>query len=553
MMFFQIVRFRRHMDYFPRVIVMPILVLIWLLNLSSVFLSAAEIHDAAKNGDLVKVKVLIAKDPTLIDAVDESGRTPLHWACRGVHIEIVKFLADRGGDVNAQDYSAVASLHSAASRGHLKTAKILIDQGAYPDMKMYEGVTPLHLAARNGHKEMAALLLAEGASFSLQNADEETPLHTAASEGKSKVIEVLADCIIAKDPAALNIIDFDGWTALHSACAKGHLDSVELLVSKGIDIDLRCTIGQTGYNLAKKEGFHEIAAFLSQEGADQSPQRFPRLTGPYLGQKPPGKTPQLFAKGIVSTKAGIYGTIVFSPDNDEVFWKPNTKELLFMKNVNGAWKAPQVFPFKEKDSINVPFFSYDGRRLYFMAGSRKPDGMIGNESIWYVEKRRDGWSKPRAFDSNVNSIPMHWQFSMDKKGNVYTSTDNIYCARFENGQYLAPEKLPAPINSVHTVKYRDGEIGPFISPEGDYLLYTKFPVGLFISFRNGDGSWSAPYNLSERFDSKGFDSAAKLTPDGKYLFFQSVRSGSNPNRSLYWVDAGIIEEFRREHTKEKSE
>ncbi len=28
---------------------------------------------------------------------------------------------------------------------------------------------------------------------------------------------------------------------------------------------------------------------------------FPNLTGPYLGKKPPGKTPEVFASGIIST------------------------------------------------------------------------------------------------------------------------------------------------------------------------------------------------------------------------------------------------------------
>ena len=37
---------------------------------------------------------------------------------------------------------------------------------------------------------------------------------------------------------------------------------------------------------------------------------------------------------------------------------------------------------------------------------------------------------------------------------------------------------------------------------------------------------------------------AVVTPDGKYLFFQSGRAGSGASRGLYWVDAGIIEEMR---------
>jgi Tol biopolymer transport system component len=38
--------------------------------------------------------------------------------------------------------------------------------------------------------------------------------------------------------------------------------------------------------------------------------------------------------------------------------------------------------------------------------------------------------------------------------------------------------------------------------------------------------------------------AARVTPDGKYLFFMSDRPGSARERSIYWVDAKVIEELR---------
>lgn len=40
---------------------------------------------------------------------------------------------------------------------------------------------------------------------------------------------------------------------------------------------------------------------------------FPKLTGPYLGQKPPGNTPELLAPGIVSTEKNEHMTPAFSP------------------------------------------------------------------------------------------------------------------------------------------------------------------------------------------------------------------------------------------------
>jgi ankyrin repeat protein len=520
------------------------------LFLFRAWLRSDEIHQAAAAGDLARVKALLEKNPQLLDARDETGRTPLHWACRGVHIEVVGFLVEGGADVNAQDDSAVTPLHSVASRGHVEAATVLIGKGARLDAKMYDLTTPLHLAAQKGRSEVAALLLEKGAPIDARDALEGTPLLAAALEGKSAVVELLANRILAENPAVLNCVDYDGWTALHGAANTGRAAVVKLLVLKGADINIRNTVGQTAYNLAEKGGFKEIADFLTQKGADQSPEKLPKLTGPYLGQTPPGMTPQLFAKGIVSTRPGIYGTIVFSPDNAEAFWKPNVEQLFFMKMENGVWGLPQEFPFKEKYSgLNSPYFSFDGQRLYFSA-ALAVSGAAGKENIWYVEKNAQGWSEPKLFDPVVNSVPMHWQFSMDRKGNVYTSTDNIYCARFENGQYLAPEKLPPPINTKHAEQYREGEVGPFISPEGDYLIFTrfiprvKFPIQLFISFRKKDGSWTEPKNLSEKLNSEGNDSAAKLSPDGKYLFFQSVRQGSVPARSLYWVDAKIIDELR---------
>jgi hypothetical protein len=47
---------------------------------------------------------------------------------------------------------------------------------------------------------------------------------------------------------------------------------------------------------------------------------FPALKGPYLGQKPPGKTPGIFALGIVSIFGFTEFTRSFSPDNKEYYF-----------------------------------------------------------------------------------------------------------------------------------------------------------------------------------------------------------------------------------------
>jgi len=82
---------------------------------------------------------------------------------------------------------------------------------------------------------------------------------------------------------------------------------------------------------------------------------FPKLSGPYLGQKLPGNVPELFAPGIVSRDGYFeHSAAIFSPEGDEVYWagKPDGTryfEINFMKMINGKWTEPKIaFSHKEK-------------------------------------------------------------------------------------------------------------------------------------------------------------------------------------------------------------
>jgi len=282
-------------------------------------------------------------------------------------------------------------------------------------------------------------------------------------------------------------------------------------------------------------------------GADRSPQKFPILTGPYMGQTPPGKTPKLFAKGIVSTSRGMHGNIAFSPDLNEAIWE-SRDTLYLMKMEDNIWPAPdKLVLFKENYSVDAPFFSHDGNRIYFVAGLRDTTGMMSNERIWYIEHQGSGWSEPNYYDSLVNSEPIHWQASMDKNGNVYTS--GIFCTFSDDGKYIKREKLSDVINVVpDSIKYA-GEIAPFISPDGDYLIFNRITPPppswqdhFLISFKDLNGEWTEPRDLSYKLQGQGM--AARVSPDGKYLFFLSSRPGSAKERSVYWIDASVIKSLK---------
>lgn len=60
------------------------------------FLQAEEIYQAAGAGDLAKVQALVEGDPALVKAKDENGRTALHFAARGRHLDLLRYLVDKG-------------------------------------------------------------------------------------------------------------------------------------------------------------------------------------------------------------------------------------------------------------------------------------------------------------------------------------------------------------------------------------------------------------------------------------------------------------------------
>ena len=79
------------------------------------------------------------------------------------NIEEVKQHLDSGIDVNAKNQFGGTPLHFAAKQGHMKIAELLTAQGAKVNAKADDESTPLHSAAISGHKEVAELLIAKGA------------------------------------------------------------------------------------------------------------------------------------------------------------------------------------------------------------------------------------------------------------------------------------------------------------------------------------------------------------------------------------------------------
>jgi len=499
---------------------------------------------AALAGKADMVRLLIAKGADL-GARDGYQRTAFILVGRETgDADMAAILLGAGADINAVDRFNDTALSLAAWRGFPSLVDLLLVRGARLPADPGQKQQLFTLAIANGLDKLFARIAAAGADMSALDGLGGTLLHSAADGGSERIMSALIGKKL--DP---NRKDRNGWTPLHRAAERGRLQAVALLLKHGANLNERTLAGETPFNLAAAENNTEVASLLKSQGADQSPQLFPELKGEYLGQTKPGAQPELFAPGIVSSRFGMHCPATFSPDGREAYWnlmvEPRTpgysiSRLLFSRLQDGRWTFPQVAPFTgEGKDADVPFFTPDGKRFYFMSRRLMPGAdRVSGEHIWYMERQGDVWSEARPVDETVNCLPHHWQFSVDKDYNLYFSTtisggqgrNDIYCAKYENGRYAEPRNLGAPVNTP------DREEMPFIAPDGTYIVFAR-EMDLFVSFLRTDGSWSEAVSLGPEINSPAIDICPQVSADGKYLFFLSQRGGES---HTWWVSAKII-------------
>jgi tetratricopeptide (TPR) repeat protein len=281
----------------------------------------------------------------------------------------------------------------------------------------------------------------------------------------------------------------------------------------------------------------------------------------YLGQKPPGMVAVIFAPGIVSTRSYEHSAPAFSPDGSVVLWTVVDSSfrgsLLEMRYENGQWSKPARPSFADSTADDYyPSFSADGAKLFFSSRRKLPPGYSqgGDIRIWEVERNKNRWGKPVPFDTTI-STGHEFAHSVSNNGTLYFSSAPAGGITFDirrsgkiNGRNTEATLLPYSINSM------DYEDGPYIAPDESFLIFeSQRPegyLGLYISFRDKNGQWGMPVSMGPKINSGKGERFARLSPDGKYLFFGSFRNSTADSRGadIYWIDARIIDELRENET-----
>jgi len=161
------------------------------------------LHFAAKNGHTDIVQDFMDRshqDPSMIvNCKNQSGFTPLHYASENGHFSIVQCLLRYTMDKNPKNEWGTTPLHYAAVEGHLKIVELLSEMLPNICPKDHLGDTPLHLAARSGHLSIVKYFMGRVEEKHPKNSFGYTPLHKASRKGHLQVVGYLSDNFIPND------------------------------------------------------------------------------------------------------------------------------------------------------------------------------------------------------------------------------------------------------------------------------------------------------------------------------------------------------------------
>jgi len=245
---------------------------------------------AARDGRIATARVLLTAGAE-IDHADANGITPLLMAITNNHVDMARYLIDQGANVRAVDWYGRTPLWAAielrnmdvdsstfengVDRGlALELVKVLLDKGVDVNARTKEvppirrqmlhvtgdlswvdftGQTPFLRAALAADLEVMRVLLAHGADPKVTAYAGTTALMAAAGvdwvvdqtsdEGAAARLEAVKMCYDLG--LSVNDINSMGITAVMGAANRGSDDIIEFLVSKGAKLDVKDKEGRT--------------------------------------------------------------------------------------------------------------------------------------------------------------------------------------------------------------------------------------------------------------------------------------------------------------------
>lgn len=210
-----------------------------------------ELFEAIAAGVDVRVRALVATNPSLASARGADGVSAVRTARYRGHTGVVEILVTAGADIDVFDAAALGRSH--------RLAEIVDAEPDLVDAVATDGFTPLQLACFFGQPHTARLLLRRGAAHAAvsRNPMAIHAINAAAAGGHTDIVALLLDA--GADPDAAQ---HGGWTSLMSAAANGDNSTVDLLLAHGADTTARSDDDRDAADLALERHHPALAERL---------------------------------------------------------------------------------------------------------------------------------------------------------------------------------------------------------------------------------------------------------------------------------------------------
>lgn len=147
----------------------------------------------------------------------------------------------------------------AVQRGYLPAVKAYLALGEDVNSANRAGQRPLHFAAFEGNAEIALLLIESGAIIEIEDDTKQRPIHYASYTGHESVIILLLEM-----GAEVNCKNKFGLTPLHYAVYHDSLNAAKVLLEHGASVYARDEYGMTPIKHAVKLGRPKVLKLLQQ-------------------------------------------------------------------------------------------------------------------------------------------------------------------------------------------------------------------------------------------------------------------------------------------------
>ncbi len=165
------------------------------------------------------------------------------------HINQIRWLINKGADINAWTYDHVTALHFAAGNDNKEAVRVLLEYE--PDLNVLSSYSesPLHIAVKRNNSEIAEMLVRAGADINIKDRFGATPLHYASAYGYFSIVDMLLYY-----EASIWLSDNEGTTPLMASVWAGHANIADLLLQKGADPSSKDRDGFTPFLIAAQNG-----------------------------------------------------------------------------------------------------------------------------------------------------------------------------------------------------------------------------------------------------------------------------------------------------------